>query len=163
MPTQSYSFFIRIKFLSKESNIPSKGNLTRTYSSIAQSVEHLTVNQGVTGSSPVGGAKKSKSFDLDFFICVRRAQRHLTEGQHHYERSEYIISHSSGHKTMLCFAQMKLRQAANDVMLRINDVALRANKLATLRYFDDIVVILTSKHKTKPEANASGFCFGLSP
>ena len=28
------------------------------YSSIAQSVEHLTVNQGVTGSSPVGGAKK---------------------------------------------------------------------------------------------------------
>ena len=26
------------------------------YSSLAQSVEHLTVNQGVTGSSPVGGA-----------------------------------------------------------------------------------------------------------
>ena len=25
------------------------------YSSLAQSVEHLTVNQGVTGSSPVGG------------------------------------------------------------------------------------------------------------
>jgi hypothetical protein len=37
-----------------------------------------------------------------------------------------------GRKTMLCFAQMKLRQAANDVlrtdvMLRINEVALRAN------------------------------------
>ena len=30
----------------------------RVYSSLAQSVEHLTVNQGVTGSSPVGGAKK---------------------------------------------------------------------------------------------------------
>ena len=29
-------------------------------SSIAQSVEHLTVNQGVTGSSPVGGAKKKR-------------------------------------------------------------------------------------------------------
>ena len=28
------------------------------YSSLAQSVEHLTVNQGVTGSSPVGGAIK---------------------------------------------------------------------------------------------------------
>ena len=27
-----------------------------SYSSLAQSVEHLTVNQGVTGSSPVGGA-----------------------------------------------------------------------------------------------------------
>ena len=29
-----------------------------SYSSLAQSVEHLTVNQGVTGSSPVGGAIK---------------------------------------------------------------------------------------------------------
>ena len=29
----------------------------RQYSSIAQSVEHLTVNQGVTGSSPVGGVE----------------------------------------------------------------------------------------------------------
>ena len=28
-----------------------------SFSSLAQSVEHLTVNQGVTGSSPVGGAK----------------------------------------------------------------------------------------------------------
>ena len=27
------------------------------YSSLAQSVEHLTVNQGVVGSSPTGGAK----------------------------------------------------------------------------------------------------------
>ena len=31
------------------------------YSSLAQSVEHLTVNQGVTGSSPVGGARREKS------------------------------------------------------------------------------------------------------
>ena len=29
------------------------------YSSIAQSVERLTVNQDVTGSSPVGGATKT--------------------------------------------------------------------------------------------------------
>ena len=33
---------------------------------------------------------------------------------------------------MLCFAQMKLRQAANDVMLRINDVALLANQIDIL-------------------------------
>ena len=43
-----------------------------SYSSIAQSVEHLTVNQGVTGSSPVGGANKKEppvggSF---LFACV---------------------------------------------------------------------------------------------
>ena len=30
-------------------------------SSIAQSVEHLTVNQGVTGSSPVRGVNKNLS------------------------------------------------------------------------------------------------------
>ena len=29
---------------------------TIQYSSLAQSVEHLTVNQGVVGSSPTGGA-----------------------------------------------------------------------------------------------------------
>ena len=35
-----------------------RSSLTRRikYSSLAQSAEHLTVNQGVTGSSPVGGA-----------------------------------------------------------------------------------------------------------
>ena len=32
------------------------------YSSLAQSVEHLTVNQGVAGSSPAGGAKKKDRF-----------------------------------------------------------------------------------------------------
>ena len=37
------------------------------YSSIAQSVEHLTVNQGVTGSSPVGGAIKTVTFVIVFF------------------------------------------------------------------------------------------------
>ena len=32
------------------------------HSSLAQSVEHLTVNQGVTGSSPVGGAISGQQF-----------------------------------------------------------------------------------------------------
>ena len=50
--------------------------------------------QGVVGSmslakcashSLLGGAKKSKPIGLDFFICVRRTQHHLTDGQHHYE------------------------------------------------------------------------------
>ena len=34
-------------------NVPSAYN--SVYSSLAQSVEHLTVNQGVVGSSPTGG------------------------------------------------------------------------------------------------------------
>ena len=62
--------------------------------------------------------KNPRSEERGFFICVRRTQHHLTEDQHHFEQSENIISHSSGHKTMLCFAQMMLRKAANDVGLR---------------------------------------------
>ena len=66
-------------------------------------------------SSPVGGAKKPRSEERGFFICVRRTQHHLTEGQHHFEQSENIILHLCGHQTML-------QQVANDVMHRINDV-----------------------------------------
>ena len=39
----------------------------QTYSSIAQSVERMTVNHDVTGSSPVRGAKEVGFTDL-FFI-----------------------------------------------------------------------------------------------
>ena len=35
--------------------------LQSIYSSLAQSVEHLTVNQGVAGSSPAGGASTFSS------------------------------------------------------------------------------------------------------
>ena len=38
------------------------------YSSLAQSVEHMTVNHGVVGSSPTGGArKKPNAYALGFF------------------------------------------------------------------------------------------------
>ena len=46
------------------------------------------------------------------FSFVPQAQHHLTEGQHHYERSEYII--------------VRLR-TQNDVVLRTNEVAQAAN------------------------------------
>ena len=45
-----------------------------------------------------------------FFHLCRKAQHHLTEGQHHFERSENIIVRLR-HKMML-------RQVANDVGLR---------------------------------------------
>ena len=51
----------------------------------------------------------------------------MTEGQHHFERSENIIPHLCGHKRTM------LRQVANDEMLRINDVALRANGILRQR------------------------------
>ena len=38
------------------------------YSSLAQSVEHLTVNQGVAGSSPAGGAKQKPEANASGFL-----------------------------------------------------------------------------------------------
>ena len=38
------------------------GRCQHSYSSIAQSVERMTVNHDVTGSSPVGGAKKNTHY-----------------------------------------------------------------------------------------------------
>ena len=38
----------------------------RKYSSIAQSVERMTVNHDVTGSSPVGGAISFMLYDIAF-------------------------------------------------------------------------------------------------
>ena len=57
-----------------------------------------------------------------------------------------------GHKTMLCFAQMKLRQAANDVMLRINDVALRANGLTILYNFQELHFCTMSSIGAHPQS-----------
>ena len=60
-----------------------------------------------------------------FFHLCRKAQHHLTEGQHHFERSENIIA-LLRHKTML--RQVANDVLRNDVMLRIIDVLLRASK-----------------------------------
>ena len=47
------------------------------YSSLAQSVEHLTVNQVVAGSSPAGGAKKeTKEFSLVSFLIFQEWPKH---------------------------------------------------------------------------------------
>ena len=47
------------------------------YASLAQLAEHVTVNQGVTGSSPVGGAKnpsilvRNHEISEDFLLAFR--------------------------------------------------------------------------------------------
>ena len=43
---------------------------TSPYSSLAQSVEHLTVNQGVVGSSPTGGAKTKGYTSVCLFVFL---------------------------------------------------------------------------------------------
>ena len=42
------------------------------YSSLAQSVEHLTVNQVVAGSSPAGGAKQRPHRKVWFFVSISK-------------------------------------------------------------------------------------------
>ena len=62
-----------------------------------------------------------------FYLC-RKAQHHLTEGQHHFSQSENIIVRLRTQNDVALRANDVLR---NDVMLRINDVALRANGFFT--------------------------------
>ena len=76
---------------------------------IAQLVEYRSPKPWVAGSNPPAPAKKSKSKDLDFFICVRRTQHHLRAcTQHHLSVSSTSLPPRA--------AQM------NEVALRANDV-----------------------------------------
>ena len=61
MTSNKYSLFML--FLSRF-----KSYLRHLYSRLAQLVEHLTVNQGVTGSSPVSGAQ------TELIVCWFRDQ-----------------------------------------------------------------------------------------
>ena len=52
-------------------------DLYSKYSSLAQSVEHLTVNQGVVGSSPTGGAMKKAIAKKQLLFSVIFALRRV--------------------------------------------------------------------------------------
>jgi len=70
--------------------------------------------------------KKSIAIAMDFFICVRRTQHHLRAcTQHHLSVSSTSLPPCAAqmNDVALC-ANDVLR---NDVTLRVNDVALRAN------------------------------------
>ena len=71
-----------------------------------------------------------------------QAQHHLTEGQHHFERSKNIIAALRGtneHGYAVGVNEVVLR--TNDVMIRINDVALRANGHASHHDFLQSLVL----------------------
>ena len=60
------------------------------YSSIAQSVERMTVNHDVTGSSPVGGAKQEEvtiNFYGNFFLLFI----YLNSTPRRYENSTFCV------------------------------------------------------------------------
>ena len=72
----------------------------RGYSSLAQSVEHLTVNQVVAGSSPAGGAtKKPNAYALGFFErCVPQAEREASFGREaHFVREVCLSARDKEH------------------------------------------------------------------
>ena len=66
---QIYNFFK--KTLDISNHYSYNNRVANEYSSIAQSVERMTVNHDVVGSSPTGGAKQKKQvLRLAFFVWL---------------------------------------------------------------------------------------------
>ena len=113
----------------------------------------LAMFHDVAGTSPIRGAKNPRSSERGFFICAagttsfdRRSTSFRATREHHFS----FLRHKW---TRLSFAQMKLRQAANDVMLRLNDVGFCP---MMLRSAQRRVAILSYEHK-KPKSKDLGF------
>jgi hypothetical protein len=70
---------------------------------------------------------KSPSRKTWIFSFVPQAQHHLTEGQHHFERSENIIPPFLGTNERGCGKPQMMGCFASMMWARANDVALRAN------------------------------------
>ena len=97
---------------------------------VVQSVEHQSPKLGVVGSSPSAPAKKSKSKDLDFFICAAGTTSFARKGNIISSEARTSLPLAAQMNEVEALPQMMLQQVANDVMLRINDVALRANGIS---------------------------------
>ena len=74
------------------------------YSSLAQSVEHLTVNQGVAGSSPAGGARKKTVTKVTVFFqrCVPQAERDVSFGSEVRFVREVCLRHEIRNTLLHC-------------------------------------------------------------
>ena len=88
----------------------------------SQAVRHQTLTLAFVGPNPATPAKKSKSQDLDFFICAAR-------------HNIICVVHATSFEPWLNFIAARAAQMndvalrANEVMLRINEVGLRPMKL----------------------------------
>ena len=76
--------------------------------------------------------KRSKSKDLDLFICAEGTTSFAWHTQHHLTVRSTSLPLAAQMNEVEALPQMMLQQVANDVMLRINDVALRANGIVTV-------------------------------
>ena len=84
-------------------------------------------------SISVAKHKKSKPIGLDFFICAAGTTSFAWHTQHHLSVSSTSLPLAAQMNEVEALPQMMLQQVANDVMLRINDVALRANGAVAVR------------------------------
>ena len=72
--TTIFSGVSMIDALERRSKVTNTDQKHPSYSSLAQSVERMTVNHDVAGSSPAGGARK-KHFERSAFfndVCLRK-------------------------------------------------------------------------------------------
>ena len=118
--------------------------ISRSHRGIVQSVEHQSPKLGVVGSSPSAPAKKAKPQGLAFFIC---AARHniicVQRTQHHLSVSSTSLPPRAAQMNDVApLVQMKL-PSANEVMLRINDVALPANGIRLVVLYAEIKLIFS--------------------
>jgi len=67
-----------------------------------------------------------------FFHLCRQAHHHLTEGQHHFERSENIIAARGTNERGCDKSQMMWAIALRCYACGVNDVALRANGIVAV-------------------------------
>ena len=66
-----YSSLAHVDSTQQAELLPTSHKEKYKYSSLAQSVEHMTVNHGVVGSSPTGGAKtKARGICLGLLFCL---------------------------------------------------------------------------------------------
>ena len=68
--------------------------LQSIYSSLAQSVERMTVNHDVVGSSPTGGAKKKDRFRTVFFLSNPKDWYGITRRVHGIRRKATAWHHA---------------------------------------------------------------------
>ena len=62
------------------------------YSSLAQSVEHSAVNRSVVGSSPTGGAYKTRKRNVyGFYLFLKHAPAHRGQNRPSAEKSRHLI------------------------------------------------------------------------
>ena len=89
----------------------------------------------VVGSSPISHPIKNQVERLGFFICAERHNLVCVQStQLHLTVRSTSLPFAAQMNEVEALPQMMLQQVAKDVMLCINDVALRANGAIAIRF-----------------------------